>query len=132
MTKSTSIRRVHSLIAIATLVACAPFSGPARAKDHTVDVTLRISTAGLDLGQPSGAEQLYGRLQHAAIIVCTHGMRVDLEPVAHFTLCYENAIGEAVRSANIPRLTQVYLRTHSPQDAAIRGIDVGRVAVRSH
>jgi UrcA family protein len=128
MTKRTSIRRVHSLAGISALAACAIVSGLTQAKDRTVHVTLHVSAAGLDLGQPRGAEQLYSRLQHAATIVCTHGMRVDLEPVADFTPCYENAVGEAVRSANIPPLTRVYLRTHSLQDASARGIDVRRFA----
>ncbi len=38
--------------------------------------------------------------------------------------CYEKALGNAVRSANMPLLTQVYLETHTLREAAARGIDV--------
>jgi hypothetical protein len=67
---------------------------------------------------------LYSRLKHAAEIVCTHGNRVDLEPSNDPIRCYENALGNAIRSAKLPLLTQVYLETHTPQQAATYGIDV--------
>ena len=38
--------------------------------------------------------------------------------------CYEKALGNAIRSTNVPLLTQVYLETHTLRDAAARGIDV--------
>ena len=51
-------------------------------------------------------------------------MRVDLKPVTDRKRCYEKALGSAVRSANSPLLTQVYLQTHTPQEATALGIDV--------
>src|ERR1700722_4615279 len=38
--------------------------------------------------------------------------------------CYEKALGNAVRSANLPLLTLVYLATHTLQEAAAGGIGV--------
>jgi len=128
MTTIAPSLRVNSLIWIAVLAACALISGPALSQGRTVDITVHVSAEGLDLNQPAGADQLIGRLQHAARIVCGHGMRVDLEPLPHPTICFENAVADAVRSINRPQLTKAYLKTHSLQDAANRGIDVQRVA----
>ena len=85
-------------------------------------VKITVSTADLDLSQPAGAREAYARLQRAADIACTHGMRVDLQPPASFSGCYEKALGDAIRSANVLQLTQVYLETHSPREAAAHGI----------
>ena len=91
----------------AVLVACTLFAGKVRAKDQEFTVAYRVTTQGLDLSQPVGAQELYSRLKHASQVVCTHGMRVDLEPVADESACYEKALGDAVRSVNLPLLTQV-------------------------
>jgi hypothetical protein len=53
---------------------------------------------------------------------------VDLHPLADFAVCYEQAVGDAIRSVNRPQLTMLYLRTHTLQDAAARGIDVPLLA----
>jgi UrcA family protein len=106
----------------AAVVACTLFAGSVAAKEFTV--AYKVSTQGLDLSQSAGAQELYSRLQHAARVVCTHGMRVDLKPVTDEDACYEKALGIAVRSANLPLLTQVYLETHTLREAAARGIEV--------
>ena len=108
----------------AVLVACTLFAGNVRAKDQEFTIAYRVNTHGLDLSQPVGAQELYSRLKHAAQVVCTHGMRVDLKPVADESACYEKALADAVRSVNLPVLTQVYLLTHTLQQAVARGIDV--------
>ncbi len=63
----------------AAVVACTFFAGNVAAKDR-VTVAYQVSTQGLDLSQPAGAREFYARIQHAAKVVCTHGMRVDLKP----------------------------------------------------
>jgi UrcA family protein len=108
----------------AALVACTLFAGNVAAKDQEFTVAYRVSTQGLDLRQPAGAHEFYSRLKHAAQVVCTHGMRVDLKPVTDENACYEKALGDAIRSVNLPLLTQVYLATHTLQQAAARGIGV--------
>jgi UrcA family protein len=107
----------------AALVACTLFAGSVAAKDQEFTVAYRVSTQGLDLSQPVGAQELYSRLKHAAQVVCTHGMRVDLKPVTDESACYEKALGDAIRTINLPLLTQVYLVTHTLQQAAARGIE---------
>jgi UrcA family protein len=108
----------------AALVACTLFAGNVAAKDQEFTVAYRVSTQGLDLRQPAGAHEFYSRLKHAAQVVCTHGMRVDLKPVAGENACYEKALGDAIRSANVSLLTHVYLETHTLRQAAARGIEV--------
>jgi UrcA family protein len=108
----------------ATVVMCTLFAGNVWAGDHEVTVAIHVSTQGLDLSQPDGAQQLYMRLKQAARVACTHGNRVDLDPDPLPEICYEKALGDAIRSVNVPLLTQVYLATHTLREAAARGIDV--------
>ena len=105
-------------------VACTIFAGNLAAADHAVTVSVGVSTQGLDLSRPDGAQKFYTRLQDAARVVCTHGNRVGLEPLRDPERCYEKALGDAIRSAKTPLLTQIYLATHTLRDAAARGIDV--------
>jgi UrcA family protein len=118
------ILAAKSFICIAAMAACYLLSSPVQAREHEVTVTISVSAAGLDLRQPTDARELYGRLQGAARIACTHGNRVDLKPPTDFAGCYQKALGDAVRSINRPQLTMIYLRTHTLHDAATRGIDV--------
>ena len=106
------------------IAACTVCTGSAAAKDPEFTVVYGVSAQGLDLNKPSGARALYARLKHAADVVCTHGMRVDLAPPSDPKACYEQALGQAVRSVKRPLLTQVYLETHTVQEATARGIDV--------
>lgn len=105
-------------------LACTLFVGTVGAKDQEFTVAYRVSTQGLDPGQPVGAHEFYSRLKHAAEVVCTHGNRVGLAPVADPKGCYEKALGSAVRSANLKLVTQVYLQTHTLQEAATSRIEV--------
>ncbi len=108
----------------ATLIACTMLAGAVSAKDQEFPVDYRVNAHGLDLTQPSGAQELYARLQHAAQVVCTHGMRVDLVPSADPKACYESALGNAVKSANAKLVTQVYLANHTSQEASQHGIEL--------
>lgn len=114
---------VHSMLG-AVAVAGALFAGNVAAQGHDVTVAIHVSTQGLDLHHPAGAQKFYMRLQHAADVACTHGNRVDLKPLSDPVRCYEKALGEAVRSANLPLLTQAYLETHTLRQAAAYGIEV--------
>jgi len=96
----------------------------AAAKDHNVTVAIHVSTAGLDLSQPVDARTFYTRLENAAWVACTRGNRADLVPVGDLKGCYEQALGGAIRSAKAPTLTQIYLATHTLQEAAARGVEV--------
>ena len=123
MYTKTAVMSARSVLGAAA-VACTLFAGNVVAGDHGVTVAIHVSTQGLDLSQPAGAQQFYTRLQHAARVVCTHGNQVGLAPSPDPEGCYEKALGDAIRSANVPRLTQVYLVTHTLREAAAHGIDV--------
>ena len=115
----------RTIPAIGTVVlACSMFGSSAGAKDAEFPVDFHVSARGLDLNLPGEAQELYGRLQHAAQIVCTHGMRVDLVPTADPKACYEQALAKAVRSVNAPLVTQVYLASHTIEQATARGIEL--------
>jgi UrcA family protein len=121
MYTKTAVMTARSILGAAA-VACTLFAANVAAKDHRVIVAIHVSTQGVDLSQPAGAQGFYTRLQHAARVACTHGNRVDLTPAP--ASCYEKALGDAIRSANVPLLTQVYLVTHTLREAAARGINV--------
>lgn len=107
---------------LAFVVAGALFAGTALAGDHRVIVAKTISTAGLDLSKPADAQTLYMRLRQAADYVCTLGPRIDLAPVTTPQACFEKALGNAVRDAHAPLVTNAYLINHSLHDAATWGI----------
>jgi UrcA family protein len=115
---------VLSAVLGAAAIACTLFAGNVAAKDHKVIVVIHVSTQGLDLSQPVDAQTFYTRLENAAWVACTRGDRVNLAPSDDLKGCYEKALGDAIRSANAPLLTQVYLATHTFREAAARGIDV--------
>ena len=118
-TAVTSARSTLGAVAIAGTL----FAGNVAAQGHDVTVAIQVSTQGLDLHTPAGAQEFYGRLKHAADVACTHGNRVDLKPPSDPVGCYEKALGDAIRSVNLPLLTQVYLETHTLRQAAAYGIE---------
>ena len=108
----------------AAIAACALFAGNVAAKDEAVAVSIQVSTRGLDVSEPRGAQKLYWRLQYAARVACTHGNRVGLAPSPDPEGCRETALADAIRAANLTLLTQLYLASHSLREAAAHGIDV--------
>jgi UrcA family protein len=121
---NTNVLDLSSCIRVAAVAACIALWGSPRADSHEVTVRIPVSAAGLDLNAPSGAAELYSRLRYAAKTACTGANRVGLEPVRNLEVCTEQALGEAVRKVNQPQLTLVYLKKHSPEEAAARGIVV--------
>ena len=121
MYTKTAVLRARFVLGAAA-VACTLFAGNVAASDHGVTIAIHVSTQGLDLSQPAGAQKFYARLKQVARVACTHGNRVDLEPSP--AGCYEKALGDAIRSANVPLLTLVYLATHRLPEAAAYGIVV--------
>ena len=114
----------------ATCVACSLFAGTVVAKDHNVTISLRVSSQGLDLSQPADARTFYTRLENAAWTVCTRGTRVGLLPADDKFRCYQTALGEAVHASNKPLVTQIYLATHTLQEAASHGIEPAQLVAK--
>jgi UrcA family protein len=103
-------------LAGAMVTANAVASGPAMA------VSVHVSSKGLDLNRPADAQRFYWRLQSAARAVCTNGIQVGLQPMDDPQGCIEQALGEAVRAAKAPNVTQIYLANHTLREAAAHGI----------
>jgi UrcA family protein len=121
MYKPKSSASGRSLAGAAVVVATL-LGGHAVAKDHEVTVAIHVSTQGLDVGKPADAQIFYTRLKNAAWIVCNHTNRVGLVPSDSPRACYEKALGDAIGSVKLPVVTQLYLETHTPQEAATHGI----------
>jgi UrcA family protein len=117
------VMTARSLLGVVA-VACTLCAGNVAASDHAITIELHVKADGLDLSQPADARTFYTRIQHAARVVCTHANRVDMVPVDDAKACSEKALGAAIRSIKVPLLTQIYLATHTPQQAAMCGIDV--------
>lgn len=122
MYAKTALLSARPVLAIA--LACMLFSGALAAQDHNVTITVPASAKGLDLTRVTDARTFYTRLKNAAWVACTHGNRVDLVPLDDVKGCYEKALGGAVRSAKAPIVTQIYLSSHTIQEAGAHGIEI--------
>ena len=99
-------------------VACTLFAGNAAAGEHEVTAIIHVSTKGLDLSQPAGAQKFYVRLKNGADDACTRGDRVGLAPVANPKACYERSLADAIRSVNAPLVCAGALPvSHAPPKA---------------
>jgi UrcA family protein len=123
MSRKSITQGSRFVLGAATLV-CALLAGTAVARDHTVTVTIHVSTQGLVLGHAGDARTFYTRVENAAWVACTRGDRADLLPVDDTKACYEKALGSAIRSAHERLLTQIYLTTHTLREAAAFGVEV--------
>ena len=118
----SGIMRMSAPAILGAAIACAFSAGNVSAKEVTVSV--QVSHKGLDLSKPADAQRFYTRLQNAAWLVCTRGTRADLLPSDDPIRCVQKALGDAVRASNKPLVTQIYLATHTLQEAAAHGIEV--------
>jgi UrcA family protein len=112
-----------SILSISAVVGMLFAGNAAVAKDYGVTVEIHVSAKGLDLSQPADARTFYKRITEAAWVACTRADRVDLLPVDDVKRCCEKALSSAIRSAKAAPLTQIYLASHTPQEAAAYGID---------
>jgi len=123
MYRQLAPRNVAPILA-SIAVLFATFAGVVAARDRVVTASVHVSTRGFDLNRPSDAHAFYRRLQQAAQIVCTSGDRLALEHLPDPQSCADQALGNAIRAANVPTLTEIYVATHTLQEAAARGIAV--------
>jgi UrcA family protein len=119
-----AVAGARSILGFAAVAGMLFAGNAAVAKDYNVTVAIHVSAKGLDLSQPADARTFYTRLEKAAWVACTRGDRVNLVPVDDVKGCCEKALGGAIRSAKAPTLAQIYLATHTPQEAAAHGIDM--------
>jgi UrcA family protein len=129
MYAKAAITTARLLLGVTTVV-CALFAGSVSAKDKIVADSVKVSPQGLDLSQPADARTFYTRLENAAWVVCTRGTRVGLLPADDKFRCYQKALGEAVHASNKPLITQIYLATHTLQEAASHGIEPAQLVAK--
>ena len=86
---------------MAMLLACALAAINAHAGDFRTET---VKFDDLNLGTPSGAQALYGRIHAAARRVCEQ-LSDELGPVR---ACMAKAEGEAIKEVNAPLLTAFY------------------------
>jgi UrcA family protein len=115
---------VVGVVAVVSLFA----SATAFAEKPPVNVAIHVDTKGLDLTREEGARKLYLRIKDAAWVACTHGDRVGLEPLDDPQKCADQSLAVAIRSVPLPALAQIYLETHTLQQAAVMGISVPMAA----
>jgi UrcA family protein len=113
--------RTRLLLAVAaTAFAYAPVC--VHAEPPESPVTVKVSYADLNLSTPDGARRLYSRIENAAYAACGTS-RSDTESLMNAPgSCVKQAIGQAVQSARIPSLAQVYIRHNSVETAKEFGI----------
>ncbi|MBS0374698.1 MAG: UrcA family protein [Proteobacteria bacterium] len=80
---------------------------PAHAHAADGAAALQVKIADLDATSPAGAKEILRRLQSAAAQVCGLTPRPSTVPGAEE--CASRAVGQAVYSANLPRLTSAYV-----------------------
>jgi UrcA family protein len=108
----------------AAIIASALIVGGAEAADDDVTVSISVNRHGLDLSQAQAVHRLYQRVEYAAYVACTRANRVGLAPAADPSGCYEKSLAGAIRSANIPLLTNEYLANHTLREASRYGMDL--------
>ncbi|HEX4150641.1 MAG TPA: UrcA family protein [Steroidobacteraceae bacterium] len=103
-------------IQVAALLVCLP--GLSQADSATPALrSVQVSTVGLDLNTPVGAQALYGRLSTAAKSVC--GREFEGDPIygGKFELCYRVTLRSVVHTVNRPLVTKRYNEQHGAADA---------------
>ena len=105
-------------------IVASVLSAPAPADGGPIVGTKVVNARNLDVNTREGALKLYTRMKYAASMVCGSDYRVGLAPPNYSPACYEDALGNAVRSANRAQLTRVYLATHTVEVAQTYGIGI--------
>jgi UrcA family protein len=108
---------VKLAIQAAALLACLPVLSQADSATPAPR-SMQVSTAGLDLNTPAGAQAFYSRLNSAAKRVCNRESEGDTIYGPQFSLCYSATLRSAVLTVNRPLVTQRYNEQHGATEAA--------------
>jgi UrcA family protein len=104
-------------IQAAAILACLPALSQADSA-MPAPKSVQVSTAGLDLNTPAGAQAFYSRLSSAAKTVCDRESEGDPIYGSQFDLCYRATLQSAVHTANRPLVTQRYNERHGADETA--------------
>jgi UrcA family protein len=86
-------------------LACALGSAGASAEDRDDAPTAHVYFGDLNLGNPTGVQMLYRRINLAANKVCGQADLRDLRATERKEQCIEHAIDEAIATVNNPKLS---------------------------
>jgi UrcA family protein len=87
-------------------------------------VSLKVTSAGLDLSSDDGAHVMLKRLTVAARQACGVEAEFDALRAGLFQVCYNRALSHAVLALNQPMVTHLYVAQY-PREAARYGIAAG-------
>jgi UrcA family protein len=121
-------RSIVSAMVLAVVFGAGDLLSPAvAAEPDVVRVELKVTAAGLDLSTAQGAGAFLDRLTIAAKNAC--GGQTDLPKQALYERCYQQAIVDAVRNINQPRLLQAYVARY-PSEATQFGLGERQLAAK--
>jgi UrcA family protein len=115
--------RIVSKLVVPVVLSLSPLCHADTTPEPGYEVLTRtVKFADLDLGGKEGAAALYNRIRSAATEVC-------VTPVASGTIdlfarqlhCQREAIGQAVREVNSPKLTQLHMSRTNRVHLAMAG-----------
>ncbi len=117
--------KIHAIRGVAISAAVILGSGSAAAFAGTADTEFEtegvshyvVRFPDLDLSKIEGAAVLYGRLSHAARVVCAPLQSPDLEGKAKYRACLQQAVANAVAGINRPLVRQ-YHESRTKSDKA--------------
>ena len=101
--------RLRTATAFTVLALCTAIGAVGTARAASADVpALKVRYSDLDLSTGQGSLALYGRIVAAAHLVCANDDIRDLRAWAAARDCREQAISQAVRDVNSPKLASVH------------------------
>jgi UrcA family protein len=98
--------RLRTATTLAALAACLAVGALGTARAAGPSIAVRYT--GQDLATEEGSQALYARIEAAARAVCPVDDIRDLRAVAAARACRKQAIEQAVRSVDNPKLAAVY------------------------
>ena len=116
-------------IQAAAILACLPALSQADSA-APAPRSIQVSTAGLDLNTPAGAQAFYSRLNSAAKEVCNREFEGDPIYGPQFSLCHRATLRRAVLTVNRPLVTQRYNEQHGAVEDTSEDASLIRVAAK--
>ena len=106
------LQKLPFLVLTACAFLCGSAAGAEMSTQETPQMTVRLSD--LNLSKPEDVARLYGRLRHAARLVCNDASAPwDARRTSNLIRCYKGALEAAVLRVNQPLLTDLHERMTS-------------------
>lgn len=119
MFRSTLSKAVKSALLGSVFLAASTLSLADALGNETVSV--KVTSAGLDLHSAAGARSMLVRLEVAAEQACGVEAEFDALRAAQFRQCYNHSLSNAVRALSQPLVTHLYVEQY-PRQATQFGV----------